>query len=103
MGYTSVRKCIHIEIRIKFNLIHEKEWAGETVSNICNRYGRHRYRWIEMSEDFDVKQHAENIYERWRSENNKKLSDKRWKEDGETLERYGMPCSHSCQLQIQIC
>ena len=25
MGYTSVMKCIHIEIRTKFNLIHEKE------------------------------------------------------------------------------
>ena len=34
MGYTSVRKCIHIEIRTKFNLIHEKEWTGDTVSNI---------------------------------------------------------------------
>ena len=41
-----------------------------------------------MSEDFDVKQRTENIYERWRSENNKKLSDKHWKEDGETLERF---------------
>ena len=41
-----------------------------------------------MSEDFDVKQRTENIYERWRSENNKKLSDKHSKEDGETLERF---------------
>ena len=41
-----------------------------------------------MSEDFEVKQRTENIYERWRSENNKKLSDKHWKEDGETLERF---------------
>ena len=41
-----------------------------------------------MPEDFDVKQRIENIYERWRSENNKKLSDKHWKEDGETLERF---------------
>ncbi|MFZ0224540.1 MAG: hypothetical protein WAM42_22895 [Candidatus Nitrosopolaris sp.] len=40
-----------------------------------------------MSEDFDVKQRTENIYERWRSENNKKLSDKHSKDDGETLER----------------
>ena len=40
-----------------------------------------------MSEDFDVKQRTENIYERWRSENNKKLSDKRSKEDREALER----------------
>jgi hypothetical protein len=40
-----------------------------------------------MPEDFDVKQRTENIYERWRSENNKKLSDKH-KEDGETLERF---------------
>jgi transposase-like protein len=53
MGYTSVRKCIHIEIRIKFNLIHEKEWAGETVSNICNRYGISRktyYKWKDRYE-----------------------------------------------------
>jgi hypothetical protein len=42
---------------------------------------------IEMSEDFDVKQRTENIYERWRSENNKKLSDKHSKEDREALER----------------
>jgi len=41
-----------------------------------------------MSEDFDVKQRTENIYERWRSENNKKFSDKHSKEDGETLERF---------------
>ena len=41
-----------------------------------------------MSEDFDVKQRTENIYERWRSEYNKRLSDKHSKEDGETLERF---------------
>lgn len=41
-----------------------------------------------MPEDFDVKQRIENIYNRWRSENNKKFSDKRSKEDGETLERF---------------
>ena len=40
-----------------------------------------------MPEDFDVKQRTENIYERWRSEYNKRLSDKHSKEDGETLER----------------
>ena len=49
MGYTfAVRKCIHIEIITKFNLIHEREWTGETVSNICKRYGRSRktyYKW----------------------------------------------------------
>ncbi len=48
MGYTSVRKCIHIEIKTKFNLIHEKEWIGETISNICKRYGVSRktyYKW----------------------------------------------------------
>ena len=39
-----------------------------------------------MSEDFDIKQRTENIYEKWRSENIKKLSDKHSKEDGETLE-----------------
>ena len=48
MGYTSVRKCIHIEIRTKFNLIREKEWTGDTVSNICKRYDVSRktyYKW----------------------------------------------------------
>ena len=48
MGYTSVRKCIHIEIRNRFNLIHEKEWTGETVSIICKRYSISRksyYKW----------------------------------------------------------
>jgi len=40
-----------------------------------------------MPEDFDVKQRTENIYQRWRSEN-KNLSDKNSKEDGETLERF---------------
>jgi hypothetical protein len=38
-----------------------------------------------MSEDFDVKQRTETIYERWRSENNKKFSDKHSKEDGDML------------------
>ena len=41
-----------------------------------------------MSEDFDVKQRTEKNYERWRSENNKRLSDKHSKEDGETLEKF---------------
>ena len=49
MGYISaVRKCIHIEIRRKFNLIHEKEWTGDTISSICKRYGVSRktyYKW----------------------------------------------------------
>jgi transposase len=48
MGYTPVRKRIHIEIRTKFNLIHEKEWIGDTISNICKRYGVSRktyYKW----------------------------------------------------------
>ena len=48
MGYTSVRKCILIEIRTKFNLIREKEWTGDTVSNICKRYRVSRktyYKW----------------------------------------------------------
>ena len=49
MGYTSaVRKCIHIEIITKFNLIHEKEWTGDTISIICKRYGISRktyYKW----------------------------------------------------------
>jgi transposase InsO family protein len=48
MGYISVRKCIHIEIRTRFNLIHEKEWTGDTICNICKRYGVSRktyYKW----------------------------------------------------------
>jgi hypothetical protein len=39
-----------------------------------------------MSEDFDVKQRTESIYQKWRSENIKKLSHEHSKEDGETLE-----------------
>jgi transposase InsO family protein len=48
MGYTSVRKCIHIEIDRRYNLIHEKEWTGEPVSIICKRYSISRksyYKW----------------------------------------------------------
>src|SRR6476620_3247208 len=48
IGYTSVRKCIHIEINTRFNLIHEREWTGDTVSNICKRYGtsgKTYYKW----------------------------------------------------------
>ena len=49
MGYISaVRKCINIEIRRKFNLIHEKEWTGDTINSICKRYGVSRktyYKW----------------------------------------------------------
>jgi hypothetical protein len=48
MGYTPVRKCIHIEIRTRFNLIHEKEWTGEPVSIICKKYGtstKSYYKW----------------------------------------------------------
>ena len=48
MGYTPVRKCIHIEINTRFNLIHEKEWTGGTVFIICKRYGVARktyYNW----------------------------------------------------------
>jgi Transposase and inactivated derivatives len=49
MGYTSAfRKCIQIEIRRKFNPIHEKEWTGDTISSISKRYGVSRktyYKW----------------------------------------------------------
>lgn len=48
MGYTSVRKCIHIEIETRYNLIREKAWTGEPVSIICKRYGISRktyYKW----------------------------------------------------------
>ena len=53
MGYTSVGKCIHIEIKTRFNLIHEKEWTGDTISNICKRYGVSRktyYKWNKRYE-----------------------------------------------------
>ena len=49
MGYTSaVRKCIHIEIRTRFNLIHEKEWTGGTVLLFVKDMvypGRRTYKW----------------------------------------------------------
>jgi hypothetical protein len=41
-----------------------------------------------MPDDFDVKQRTENIYQRWKSENNKKSYNKHSKEDGETLEKF---------------
>ena len=47
-GYTSARKCIHIENNRRFNLVHEREWTGGTASNICKRYGTSRktyYKW----------------------------------------------------------
>ena len=53
MGYTPVRKCIHIEINTRFNLIHEKEWTGDTISNICKRYDVARktyYKWNKRYE-----------------------------------------------------
>jgi transposase InsO family protein len=45
-----VGKCIHIQIGIekRYDLIHEKNWTGETVSIICKRYGTSRktyYKW----------------------------------------------------------
>ena len=58
--------------------------------------GRLRYRCIEMPEDFDVKQRTENIYERWKSQNNKKLSDKDSKEDGEPGIQY--ITRHTCAI-----
>ena len=56
MGYTSVRKCIHIQIEIekRYNLIHEKNWTGETVSIICKRHGSSRktyYKWNNRYKD----------------------------------------------------
>jgi transposase len=55
MGYTSVRKCIHIEIKTKFNLIHEKEWIGNTISNICRRYGVSRKTYYEWNNRYKQK------------------------------------------------
>jgi transposase-like protein len=37
-----------IEIERKFNLIHEHEWTGNTVTDICKKYGVSRktyYKW----------------------------------------------------------
>jgi transposase len=70
MGYTSVGKCTHIEIRTKFNLIHEKEWIGDTINNICKRYGVSRktyYKWNNRYEQkgieglLDVSKRSHNI------------------------------------------
>ncbi|MFZ1875614.1 MAG: helix-turn-helix domain-containing protein, partial [Nitrososphaeraceae archaeon] len=39
---------MQIEIERRYNLIREKEWTGDTVSNICNRHGTSRksyYKW----------------------------------------------------------
>jgi hypothetical protein len=36
----------------------------------------------------EEKQRTESIYERWKSENNKKFYNKHSKEDGETLEKF---------------
>jgi transposase len=36
------------KIRTKFNLIHVREWTGDTIINICKRYGVSRkeyYKW----------------------------------------------------------
>jgi transposase len=55
MGYTSVRKCIHIEIKTKFNLIHEKEWIGDTISNICKRYGVSRKTYYKWNKRYKLK------------------------------------------------
>jgi transposase len=55
MGYTYVRKCIHIEIKTKFNLIQEKEWIGNTISNICRRYGVSRKTYYEWNNRYKQK------------------------------------------------
>ena len=37
-----------IELQTKYNLIHEKEWTGDTVTDICTRYHTSRksyYKW----------------------------------------------------------
>jgi transposase-like protein len=69
IGYTSsVRRCIHIKIRTKFNLIHEHDWTGNTVSDICKKYNvsrrtyykwrnRHKRQGIEGLNDLSRKPH----------------------------------------------
>jgi hypothetical protein len=54
MGYISIRKCILIEIRTKFNLILEKEWIGDTISNICKRYGGRADTRRKESKDYPI-------------------------------------------------
>jgi transposase len=47
MSY-QVSETSHIEIITKFNLIHEKEWIGDTISSTCKGYGVSRktyYKW----------------------------------------------------------
>jgi transposase len=64
LGYTSaVRKCIHIEIRTRFNLIHEKEWTGDSISNICKRYDVSRktyYKWDKRYNQKGIKGLSDN-------------------------------------------
>jgi transposase len=56
MGYTSaVRKCIHIEIGRRFNLIHEKEWTGDNISIICKRHGVSRKTYYEWNKRYEQK------------------------------------------------
>jgi transposase len=59
MGYTpAVRKCINIEIDERYNLIHEKEWTGESVSIICKRYCTSRktyYKWKKKYKEKGIK------------------------------------------------
>ncbi|MGH9975722.1 MAG: helix-turn-helix domain-containing protein, partial [Nitrososphaeraceae archaeon] len=56
MGYTSAfGKCIHIEIRNKFNLIHEKERTGDAISSICKRYGVSRKAYCKWNNRYTLK------------------------------------------------
>jgi len=48
LGYTSARSVYPIEIKRKFNLIHEHEWTGNTLTGICKKYDVSRktyYKW----------------------------------------------------------
>jgi len=46
---------ISIETRTKFNLIHEHEWTGSTVSSICKKYGVSRKTYYKWRNRYDRK------------------------------------------------
>jgi transposase len=82
MSYTSVRKCIQIEIRKKFNLIHEKEWTGDSISNICKRYGVSRKTYYKWDNRYKLKAIEEGL-----SDNSRRLHNINYKKVTSEVER----------------
>lgn len=46
---------MQIEIETRFNLIHEKEWTGHTVSIICKRYDISRKTYYKWNDRYNQK------------------------------------------------